>query len=163
MNSESVPLTKEGAALIRADADCCRRVIRSYRLMLRFYGLALADEATGRVELDAQPEARLENLNRSAHNWLRVSRILTSLGELGFARYKAPLLERLEAEVRRGSIGEAAGSCERFWAPLVRGEGEPWYVRKTREDAADREECCLFQPGGELHALAAAGGRHGGR
>lgn len=145
-NSDAVPLTKEGAAKIRADAECCRRVVRSYRLMLRFYGFVLADETTGRIELDANPKERLDNLNESAHNWQRVSRILTSLGQLGFARYKKPLLERLETEVRGGSIGRAAGACEEFWAPLVRGEGQPWYVAKTGEDAADREECCLFRP-----------------
>ena len=148
-------LTKEGAAMIRADAECCRRVLRSYRLMLRFYGFVLADETTGRIELDANPKERLDNLNESAHNWQRISRILTSLGQLGFARYKKPLLERLETEVRGGSIGRAAGACEEFWAPLVRGEGQPWYVARTGEDAADREECCLFRP--ELYTLGPDG------
>lgn len=150
MNFESSPLSKEGAALIRADPDCCKRVIKSYRMMLRFYGLVLADERTGQLERDATPEERLDNLNYSAHNWLRVSRIITSLGELGFRRYKAPLIQRLQLEVGNGTLSNAAGSCANFWAPLVTGEAEEWYARKTREVASDREECCLFQPGGEL-------------
>lgn len=184
------------------------------RLMLHFYGFVLADERTGRLERDVDPEERLENLNYSAHNWLRVSRIITSLGEvprqrleprwpapattapalasprrqLGFARYKQPLIERLEAEVASGAIGNAARSCEdcvctglhpapppaspcrrgvrgasrvlTVWKPLVTGEGEAWYAGKTLEEPADREECVLFQPGGALAggAAAASGG-----
>lgn len=89
MNFESRPLTKEGAAAIRADAEASERVIRSYRLMLKFYGLSLADERTGRVERDAPYHTgRFRNLNDSPHNYLRISRIITSLGELGFRRHK---------------------------------------------------------------------------
>ena len=77
-------LSKEGAKIIRADVEASKRVIKSYRLMLRFYGLQLADEKTGQVDrLADEPlyTERMDNLNGSAHNWLRVSRIITSLGE----------------------------------------------------------------------------------
>ena len=89
MNFESQPLSKSGAAIIRGDPAAQQRVIQSYRMMLKFYGLALADERTGALE--RQPDERLyktmiANLNESSHNWLRVSRIITSLGELGFQR-----------------------------------------------------------------------------
>ena len=121
--------------------------------MLRFYGLQLADEKTGQVDrLADEPlyTERMDNLNRSAHNWLRVSRIITSLGELGFVRYKRPLLERLEAEVQCGALANARRSLADFWRPLLDGEAEPWYAAKTKEVAEDREEGVLFQPGGEL-------------
>ena len=52
--------------------------------------------------------------------------------------------------MQSGAIANAARSCAEFWAPLVTGEGEPWYARKTLEEPADREECCLFRPGGGL-------------
>ena len=59
--------------------------------------------------------------------------------------------EALQRQVQNPQgIPNAARSCNDFWAPLVSGGGEPWYQRKTREDAADREESCIFQPGGEL-------------
>lgn len=156
MNFESRPLSKEGASLIRQDPECCKRVIKSYRMMLKFYGFVLTDERTGRLERDANPEERLDNLNYSAHNWLRVSRILTSLGELGFTRYKPPLIECLRAEVEQGALRNAAQSLNNFWAPLVTDEGADWYKRKTQEEEADRAENCLFQPGGELAGPAAA-------
>jgi hypothetical protein len=86
MNFDSTPLSKAVAALIRANAEASRRVIASYRMMLGFYGFRLADERTGAVERAENHVERLNNLNYSAHNWLRVSRIITSLGELGFQR-----------------------------------------------------------------------------
>ena len=47
MNWESSPLTKEGARQIRESEVMSRRVLASYRLMLRFFGLRLVDERTG--------------------------------------------------------------------------------------------------------------------
>ena len=82
-----IDFTKAGARQIRSDAQMSERVIRSYRLMLRFYGMRLADERTGAVERDPEDDgSRIGNFNNSPHNFLRISRILTSLGELGFHR-----------------------------------------------------------------------------
>ena len=153
VNAEASPLSKPGAAMIRADATCQRRVIKSYRLMLKFYGLALADECTG--ALTRHPDAELYasqmgNLNLSSHNWLRISRLIISLGELGFRRYKLPLVETLRKEVDCGALANAKGSLEKFWLPLVEGEGTAWYTAKTLEHPSDRAEGALFQQYGEL-------------
>ena len=153
MNWESLPLSKSGAALIRKDPEAQRRVIKSYRLMLKFYGLELIDEKTGKLARHSDAELytnMIANLNTSSHNWLRVSRIITSLGELGFRRYKKELLEMLRKEVESGSLSNAARSLQQFWAPLVEAEGSPQYKQKTLEEDADREDGCLFVEGGEL-------------
>ena len=47
MNWESSPLTKDGARQIRESEVMSRRVLSSYRLMLRFFGFILVDERTG--------------------------------------------------------------------------------------------------------------------
>ena len=47
-------------------------------------------------------------------------------------------------------------SLQNFWSRLVDDEGSAWYERKTLEDAADREEGCLFAPGGRLSDAPAA-------
>jgi hypothetical protein len=98
MNSFSSPLTKAGAAAIRGDLAASRRVVDSYRLMLDFYGLRLVDERTGELARAENHAARHAEMNfASNHNWLRISRIIVSLGELGCGRYKRPLLDhRLE-------------------------------------------------------------------
>jgi len=158
MNFESEPLTKEGAKRIREDETASQRVLKSYRLMLHFYGFRLADERTGLVERgdEADFEAGIDNLNCSGHNWLRISRIITSLGELGFPRYKRPLLTALQAEVQSGKLDRAGTSLRNFWAPLVEAEDSEGYRNKTLEEPEDRAEGCLFWPGGPLAGDAPA-------
>ena len=124
MNFESQPLSKSGAALIRADAAASRRVLASYKLILKFYGFVLADEKTGAIERHADAAffaERIANLNLSSHNWLRVSRIITSLGELGFRRYKAPL-SRL-SRGRCGNAGQRAAVAHQLLAAARRRGG----------------------------------------
>ena len=122
--------------------------------MLHFYGLVLIDENTGRVERHhdaSHAERQLANLNSSPHNFLRISRILTSLGELGFRRYKEPLFACLEEEVENGTLRNARASLRQFWCRLVGDEAEEsaWYTRKTLESPSDREEGCLFAKSAE--------------
>ena len=82
----SYPLTKAGAAKIRADPDAQWRFLRSYKMMLSFMGMRLADQHTGRIVRAADYEERLANLRRNPHNLQRVSRVLVALGQLGGRR-----------------------------------------------------------------------------
>lgn len=59
------------------------RVLQSYRLMLDFYGMELVSEATGEVRRGRNWEAQYANLNAYSHNYLRITRILKFLGEVG--------------------------------------------------------------------------------
>lgn len=138
MNPFSAPLTKAGAAAIRNDLDASRRVVGSYRLMLDFYGCRLVDERTGELARADNYAERYAAMNFAFnHNWLRISRIIVSLGELGFGRYKRPLLDHLRREVELGTLGAARQSCETFWVRLVEDEDTPAYRQKTREDGPE--------------------------
>merc|ERR1712224_827225 len=147
-NCLATPLSKSGAAVIREDEACQRRVLLSYKMMLEFYGFALTDEKTGRVERLADEHLfrqRIGNFNKHFHNCLRISRILTSLGQLGFQRYKKPFFERLQAEVTDGVLATAKSSCDDFWKPLALEEevSPSEYRKKTLEDGPeDRAEGC---------------------
>lgn len=147
MNHLAKPLTKEEAACIRADDDMARRVIQSYKMMLAFYGLELKDETTGEVQRSAEYEERFRAHNHvHNHNWLRISRIIVSLGELGFGRYKRPLVDHLAAEVRDGGLSNAKDSLEKFWQPLAYEEHTVRYKSKTREHGPeDRGESAFFK------------------
>uniref|UniRef100_A0A3Q3B2X3 Opioid growth factor receptor 2 n=1 Tax=Kryptolebias marmoratus TaxID=37003 RepID=A0A3Q3B2X3_KRYMA len=68
-------------------------LLKSYKLMLDFYGIELEDETTGAVRRSARWEERFENLNRRTHNNLRITRILKCLGTLGYPHYQAPLVQ----------------------------------------------------------------------
>jgi len=148
VNSSASALKKDEAQLMRNDLEIARRVIRSYRLMLNFYGWHLVDEKTG--EISKHPNEnfrrnRYRNLNDNFHNNLRISRILISLGELGFGRYKEPLLNFLAIEVNSG-LRNCKESFDRFWKRLVQVDTQ-WYFEKTRETAEDREESIFFRAG----------------
>ncbi len=146
VNRKAHPLSKREAKAMRKDPIVARRIVTSYRMMLHFYGFTLVDEATGEVRRSEAWQPRFRNFNAHTHNNLRISRILVSLGELGFKRYKAPLLEALRIEIfEHNQLKACRKSFVDFWQGLVTDEGKPWYVRKTRETSdADRADSVFF-------------------
>ena len=101
------------AAAIQADPEAQRRLIVSYKLMLDFYGMQLVDEQLGVVARAANYRSRYAHLNRSFHNYLRVTRILKCLGELGREELKLGFLlhvvrELVEGELSAKSVGKSA-------------------------------------------------------
>jgi hypothetical protein len=69
MNYESQPLYKHEVERMKADPVIIQRVIESYKLMLDFYGMRLASEATGLVERSLRPkdyQTRYHNLVRKS-------------------------------------------------------------------------------------------------
>lgn len=146
VNRKAHPLSKLEAKAMRENPIVARRIITSYRMMLQFYGFTLVNENTGDVRKSEAWQSRFRNFNDHTHNNLRISRILVSLGELGFKRYKAPLLEALRVEIfENGQLKACRKSFVDFWQGLVTDEGKPWYVRKTRETSdADRADSVFF-------------------
>ncbi|KAL7837222.1 hypothetical protein SRHO_G00269330 [Serrasalmus rhombeus] len=92
MNYDSQPLTPEEIKLFRKDDAAKKKLLKSYKLMLDFYGIKLLDEETGKVCRAEHWEERFKNLDRNTHNNLRITRILKCLGILGFEHYQAPLV-----------------------------------------------------------------------
>uniref|UniRef100_A0A3Q0QPV3 Opioid growth factor receptor n=1 Tax=Amphilophus citrinellus TaxID=61819 RepID=A0A3Q0QPV3_AMPCI len=76
---------------IEKNEDAKRRLVESYELMLGFYGIRLVNKETGEVKRAENWKERFGNLE-NMHNNLRITRILKSLGELGFEHYQAPLV-----------------------------------------------------------------------
>ena len=147
LNWRASPLTRAGAAKIRSDVDMSTRVLNSYRMMLSFYGLTLVDPKSGELGRAPNFDERIANLSHHPHNYKRLSRMLTSLGQLGFVRYKQPLLAALQAAIDDGALTgpKAAEAAADFWLPLVYDEGSEWYDEQTLENDSDRLEGCLFQ------------------
>lgn len=76
VNWEAHKLGRSEAREIRRNMDAAVNVVRSYRLMLDFYGFRLVDDITGEVaplEDEKAREARFNNFNYSSHNYLRIS------------------------------------------------------------------------------------------
>jgi hypothetical protein len=86
-------------------------------------------------------------------------RILTSLGHLGFTRYKRPWIEFLENEmVNNGQLTNARQSLERFWKKTLDVDSAEYvlfsggilltcsrFIRKTKETKEDRVDSVFFQ------------------
>lgn len=62
---------------------------------------------------------------RSFHNYLRITRILKSLGELGFEHLKAPLVQFLMQEaIVKKTIPRMADSCRDHFVYTLRNDDE---------------------------------------
>ncbi|XP_006277629.1 opioid growth factor receptor-like protein 1 isoform X2 [Alligator mississippiensis] len=72
--------------------EAIRRFLLAYKMMLEFFGIKLIDK-TGNVARAANWQERFQHLNESQHNFLRITRILKSLGELGYESFKSPLVK----------------------------------------------------------------------
>ncbi|KAI0074117.1 hypothetical protein K474DRAFT_1710122 [Panus rudis PR-1116 ss-1] len=154
MNSYAQPLQRHEIEVMRKDPEIQGRVLRSYRLMLDFYGMNLDSEETGllsRVKPESKCAERYRNLSRSSHNYLRISRILKSLSELGFERLNAGFLLHIlneQSEHKQLDNSTLKSSMDRWWANCLRNEEErEWIagiIRKARTDESwvwTREMC----------------------
>lgn len=92
VNYMASELTKKEIEAFKKNEDAKKRLVESYELMLGFYGMRLVNKETGEVKRADNWKERFGNLERNMHNNLRITRILKSLGELGFEHYQAPLV-----------------------------------------------------------------------
>ncbi|XP_038867459.1 opioid growth factor receptor-like protein 1 [Salvelinus namaycush] len=92
VNYMASELTKKEIQAFRESEEAKNRLVESYELMLRFYGIQLVNKDTGEVKRADNWKERFANLERNMHNNLRITRILKSLGELGFEHYQSPLV-----------------------------------------------------------------------
>ncbi|XP_043933247.1 opioid growth factor receptor-like protein 1 isoform X2 [Protopterus annectens] len=77
--------------------EAVKRYLLAYKLMLDFFGIRLVDK-NGNVARASNWCERFKHLNESQHNYLRITRILKSLGELGYEHFKPPLVKFLLQE-----------------------------------------------------------------
>jgi hypothetical protein len=119
------PMTKHEAEEISKSYECKERLIKSYSLMLDFYGMELVDSKTGEVKRSKNYKDRYHNLDTSSHNYLRITRILKCLGICGLEYLKSPLLNHFILEVfQNKEIENCKSSLVRYWLPTVREEKE---------------------------------------
>jgi hypothetical protein len=126
MNHEAQPLSKYESELFQKDVNLQKKMIKSYELILDFYGMKLLDEKSGKISRNEKNwERRYYNLNTSFHNYLRITRILKCLGLVGFEHYKKPLLDHFVDEVfKNNQLPNTMKSLVKFWIPTLRKESE---------------------------------------
>ncbi|XP_071351385.1 opioid growth factor receptor-like protein 1 [Trachinotus anak] len=93
MNYDASTLTKEEITEFLKSNTAKENLLKSYELMLDFYGIELCNKKTGKVRRAPNWRQRFYNLNNKTHNNLRITRILKCLGTLGYPHYQAPLVQ----------------------------------------------------------------------
>jgi hypothetical protein len=122
LNFSAQPLSKFEASQFRKNPEIMKRIIKSYELMLDFYGIVLKDRTTGALARNPKTfKNRYAHLNNSFHNYLRITRILKFLGIVGLEHYKKQFLRHLIIEVfKHEKLSNADESCVKYWMPTVR-------------------------------------------
>lgn len=92
MNFYAKELTTYEIEEFKKTKEAIRRFLLAYKMMLEFFGIKLIDK-TGNVARAVNWQERFQHLNESQHNYLRITRILKSLGELGYESFKSPLVK----------------------------------------------------------------------
>ncbi|XP_013988814.2 opioid growth factor receptor [Salmo salar] len=116
MNNQAKELTIKEIEAFLQDETAKKRLVKSYKLMLDFYGIQLSNETTGNVRRANNWYKRFDNLNRNTHNNLRITRILKCLGTLGFPHYQAPLVRFfLEETLVKGNLNNVKESVLNYF------------------------------------------------
>ncbi|MGE3275445.1 MAG: opioid growth factor receptor-related protein [Vicinamibacterales bacterium] len=123
-NPGAPTLADQDVAAFQADEALRQRLLRSFDLMLAFYGFVRDGEgATTVVQPGPGFEARLrEWVTPGNHNFLRISRILRSLATLGLTNESHAFLVAL-LHLCDGPAGTVIGPRSRqFWVDAVSGD-----------------------------------------
>lgn len=120
LNFYAHELTQDEIKEFQSTREAKRRFVAAYSMMLDFYGVKLLDK-NGNVARGPNWEQRFQHLNESQHNYLRLTRILKSLGELGYEAFKAPLVRLfLEECLVHGTIPNMQHSVLEYYVYTIR-------------------------------------------
>jgi len=117
VNPDAPLIGPETIAAFEADEALRARLVRSFELMLDFYGLALERDPAGGfiVRTSAAFSERSRNwLRPRNHNFLRITRILTCLRTLGLPEHAATFFACL-AGICDSGARDVVGDSFRFW------------------------------------------------
>ncbi|KAI1894778.1 hypothetical protein AGOR_G00119250 [Albula goreensis] len=120
LNFYAQELTQVEIKEFQSTREAKRRFLLAYTVMLDFFGIALLDK-NGNVARASNWQDRFQHLNESQHNYLRITRILKSLGELGFESFKPPLVRLLlEEALVEGTLPNMRHSALEYFVYTLR-------------------------------------------
>lgn len=144
VNIYSQPLQLREIQSMTLDPEILDRLKVSYSIMLEFYGMEIQNFETGLLRRSDSYRSRYRHLSGkqrldilknqhsmrilgSGHNYLRISRILKCLSELGLERLNAGLLLHiLNEQSENGYLitSRLRSSMDRWWINCVRNDQE---------------------------------------
>ncbi|XP_063772857.1 opioid growth factor receptor-like protein 1 isoform X2 [Pseudophryne corroboree] len=124
LNFYAKELTSYEIEEFKKTKEAIKRFILAYKMMLDFFGLKLIDKS-GSVSRAANWQERFQHLNESQHNYLRITRILKSLGELGYENFKPPLVKAfLQESVVENTIPNMKQSALEYFVYTIKERKE---------------------------------------
>ncbi|CAE1264559.1 Opioid growth factor receptor-like protein 1,Opioid growth factor receptor [Acanthosepion pharaonis] len=122
VNPEASVLRDEEVKFIRCSAELRERVKRAFEMMLEFYGMRLT--SNNKFERAKNSKERLAELNIwNNHNFLRISRILLALKELGHQELMLPWMKFLAELIYKEKVLTCAeSSFETYWLETLDAE-----------------------------------------
>ena len=89
----------------------------------------------GELERAENWSSRFRHLNRSMHNYLRITRILKCLGEFEYEHLKAPFIHFVLREaIVCGTLRNTLNSCENYWLEVVRSRKERKELKRYAQE-----------------------------
>jgi hypothetical protein len=128
-NTHAYPLSEYEINYMTKDADIQENIIKSYELMLDFYGMRIKNKETGELERNDEYQVNYNHLNKktSAHNFMRICRIIKSMNLLGLSEYTSQLIVFLVDEIYVNKVfknlKDSYLSMEKFFLPCIKNEG----------------------------------------
>uniref|UniRef100_M4A632 Opioid growth factor receptor (OGFr) conserved domain-containing protein n=1 Tax=Xiphophorus maculatus TaxID=8083 RepID=M4A632_XIPMA len=141
VNYEAKTLTKQEIQDFLGNTTARENLLKSYKLMLDFYGIKLENEETGEVARAEHWIDRFQNLNNHTHNNLRITRILKCLGTLGYRHYQVPLVRFfLEETLVKRELQEVKDSALSYFVFAVLDKQERRKLLKFAYDHYDHHD-----------------------
>ena len=127
-NPKAPHLTLNVARAMAANPIVRENFLKPYQMMLDFHRMRLIDKARGTIIRNPRNwKGRYHNLLHNFHNRLRITRILTSLGEvMGWEHYKFQLIRHLAAEtfLKNGALKPLKSTVLDHWIKTLHTSGD---------------------------------------
>jgi len=122
INPHTKPLSMQEAELIKNNVQTSIRVVKSYKLMLNYFGMKLENDLTGQVTREPEVwQARYCQINTRTNNNIKITRMLKSLGQLGFERYQKMFVQHLKTEIEdNGLLKNCRDNYKNYWSTYLK-------------------------------------------
>lgn len=157
MNYKAQPLQLHEIQSMVKESLIIDRIKISYSLMLDFYGMKLQNDQTGLLvrsngfrdryrhlssKSPLNVEAGIDIADQGAsHNFLRISRILKCLSEMGLEKLNAGFLLHVlneQSECGRLNSPSLRNSMDRWWVNCIRDEHERKWIKDLLAKVRDK-------------------------
>nr|XP_055026297.1 opioid growth factor receptor-like protein 1 [Misgurnus anguillicaudatus] len=158
LNFYAQELTQDEIKEFQSTREAKRRFLLAYTIMLDFFGIKLLDK-NGNVARASNWQDRFQHLNESQHNYLRITRILKSLGELGFENFKLPLVRLLlEEALVEGTLPNMRHSALEYFVYTLRQHAQRRALLRFAQRHYHPPENFIWGPPKKKHVPGVSGG-----